>query len=111
LIESNLGIDGGTACYPISSGDNFCAALGGCVGGAAYCEQVICPACTVLDGYALDADGGEFFGGLCPALSTASPCADFDCFMDAGPTALSPSCAAALASLAGRCPDGGSDGG
>ncbi len=111
VVESSLGIDGGTACYPDGSTSNFCSAIAACVGGLGYCEQAICGACTVLDGYALDADGGEFFGGLCPPISPANPCADFECFIDAGTQVLSPGCAAALASLVERFWDGGVDGG
>jgi hypothetical protein len=72
---------------------------------------VICNACSIPDGIALGGDGGAFFGGLCPPVNPASPCADLQCFVDAGPMVLSPSCAAAVTSLVERLPDGGLNGG
>jgi hypothetical protein len=115
-----LGDGGGipNACNPQyaspaeGTGINFCSAVGSCVGGSENCQQVICGACGPVDGIFL---GGlepvGFFGGLCPTLSPASPCSDFQCFIDAGPRVLSPNCATALTSLAKRFLDGGFDGG
>lgn len=91
------GIDG------VAHGLAFCGGIGGCVGGAAYCEQVICPACTFADGDTLV--GTTCYGADCPGGSRDS--ATFQCWLDAGPKVLSPSCAAALTSLAERFLDGG----
>jgi hypothetical protein len=56
---------------------------------------------------------GQFglFGGICPAPTPASSCADFECLLDAGPKLLSPSCAAAVTSLVEQFLDGGLGGG
>jgi hypothetical protein len=106
---------------PASTGRDFCSAIAGCVGGADSCEDAICGACDADDADSLDMDGGylcrggwlirPFFYGLCPPVDPSNPCADLACLVDAGPRVLSPSCAAALASLAGRYLDGGVDGG
>ena len=107
-------LDGGPACLPDPKGGwyslDFCLAIDQCVGGAA-CDQLICPACTLADDEALGTFGQLFFGGLCPVPSTANPCADLECFVDAGRTVLSPGCAAAVSSLLTPFLDGGLDGG
>jgi hypothetical protein len=128
VVQANavFPVDGGSggACWyeaagglvrPASVGRDFCSAVGSCVGGIGYCEGAICGACNAGDAFALGGDGGAFpgtfFGGLCPPLSSASPCADLECLVDAGAKILSPSCAAAVTSLAERFLDGGLDGG
>lgn len=119
VVEANTvyKLDGGACEYAgpeEGNGVDFCSAIGGCIGDSAFCEDAVCKACSIIDGITLGgvgSDGGTFFGGLCPPVSAASPCADFQCFMDAGPRVLSPGCAAAVASLAERFLDGGSDGG
>jgi hypothetical protein len=87
--------------------------IGGCVGGTTYCEEAICPACSAVDGIFLG--GGReqsgFFDGLCPAIDPANACADLECSVAAASSVLSPSCVAALTSLAERFVDGGLDGG
>jgi hypothetical protein len=116
VIEANtyFPLDGGACEYAgprEGTGANFCAAIGGCMGGSAACKDVICRACSAIDGIALGADGGAFFGGLCPPVNPVTPCANLQCFIDAGPKVLSPSCAAAVTSLAEHLLDGGLDGG
>lgn len=128
VIQANvyIAVDGGIggACWyeaapglvsPAASGRAFCSAIGGCVGGAAYCERAICMGCGADDARYLASDGGpfeaDFFGGLCPPVNPASPCADLECLIDAGPKVLSPDCASALAALVQGFPDSGLDGG
>ena len=106
-----------SACNPeyfAGSGDGtrFCSVIGDCVGGSAYCEQVICPACSAVDGLFLSwGKPIPFFGGSCPAFAPTTPCAELECLIDAGLQALSPSCAAAVTSLAELYFDGGLDAG
>jgi hypothetical protein len=122
LFEQHLLLlsDGGgsaDACNPQYGGQEgtgvtFCSAIGGCVGGTTYCEGAICPACSAVDGIFLGSgDQLWSFGGLCPALLPANPCADFQCLLDAGPKILSPSCARAVTSLIESSLDGGLDAG
>jgi hypothetical protein len=118
-----LGDAGGTAnaCNPQYSaslqgdGATFCSVIGDCLGGSAYCNQVICPACSAVDGLFLGEGLGNAgpvgsFGGLC-SVSRASPCADLNCILDAAPKVLSPGCAAAVTALVEGFQDGGFDGG
>ncbi len=110
LVGLDLDGDGGSACDytgPAANATTFCTVVGGCVGGTTHCEQVICPSCNTADGAALGGTGSESFDGRCPALAQAG-CADYGCFLDAGPEVLSPSCAAAVALLAEQALDGGS---
>jgi hypothetical protein len=119
VVEANTvyELDGGACEYAgpaEGNGADFCAAIGGCFGDSASCEDAICSACSITDGITLgsvSSDGGTFFGGFCPPVSPASPCADFQCFIDAGPQVLSPRCTAAVTSLAERFLDGELDGG
>jgi len=115
-----LGDGGGTAnaCNPgyagggQGTGVDFCSAIGSCAGSSARCEQVICRACSAVDGIFLGSlEPWGSFGDLCPAFDQAAPCTDLACLVDAGPRVLSPSCAAAVASLAEHFLDGGFDGG
>ncbi len=109
-VLTAIGDGGGSACgsWPRPNGADFCSAISGCIGDAGICEQVVCSACNATDGVFL---GGAapvaYLGGLCPAVDSASPCASFACLLDAGPRILSPSCAAAVAALAGSFFDAG----
>jgi hypothetical protein len=106
VVGWNPLFDGGTACLE-GGAITFCTAIGGCVPGRESCVAALCPACNALDGIALGGDGADFFGGLCPAPSSANPCVDLECLADAGPRILSPGCAAAVALLSERFEDGG----
>jgi hypothetical protein len=101
-------VDGGSACDQLgeANGNDFCSAIGACVGDAGNCEQAICKACDVADGILLGgAEPVGFLGGACPAfdasLDSGYSCVNLGCILDAGPAVLSPSCAAAIASLTG----------
>jgi hypothetical protein len=91
-------------------GQAFCENMSLCIGdGQGYCELVICPACSFADGKVLaglgaDAGNNPLLDGLCERDSCGRL---LECLVDAGPSVLSPGCAAALTSAAEFFLDGG----